>query len=110
MKLCFTTLVILIGLSTPALSPAKETKDVLFRFKNADPVVFNHDIHLSKYNNNCRICHNAIFNLKERRRFTMAEMEKTRSCGVCNTGVKAFSVADEQECVRCHRGKPRSIT
>lgn len=110
MKLRLTTFMVFIGLFIPVLSPAKETKDILFRFKNADPVVFSHDFHLLKYNNNCRICHNAIFNLKQRRHFTMAEMEKTKSCGGCHTGVKAFSVADEKACVRCHKGKPRNIT
>ena len=60
---------------------AAETKDIKFSFKNADPVVFSHDFHLKQYNNNCKICHNAIFNLKNRQRYTMAEMEKTKSCG-----------------------------
>jgi len=91
----------------PAL--AKETKDVLFKFKNADPVVFSHDLHLSKYSNNCRICHNAIFDLKKRRHFTMAEMEKTKSCGACHTGIKAFSVVSEKDCVRCHKGAPKNV-
>jgi c(7)-type cytochrome triheme protein len=39
----------------------------------------------------------------------MAEMEKTRSCGACHSGVKAFSVADEKNCVLCHKGKPRDV-
>jgi c(7)-type cytochrome triheme protein len=89
---------------------AAETKDIKFPFKNAEPVVFSHEFHLGKYTNNCKICHNAIFNLKERRHFTMAEMERTKSCGACHTGVKAFSVASEKDCVRCHKGKPRDIT
>lgn len=89
---------------------AAETKDIKFSLKNADPVVFSHDLHLGKYNNNCKICHNAIFNLKDRRHFTMAEMEKTKSCGACHSGVKAFSVASEKDCIRCHKGKAREIT
>jgi c(7)-type cytochrome triheme protein len=88
---------------------AAETKDIKFSFKSAEPVVFSHELHLGKYNNNCKVCHNAIFNLKERRHFTMAEMERTKACGACHTGVKAFSVASEKDCVRCHRGKPRDI-
>jgi c(7)-type cytochrome triheme protein len=88
---------------------AAETKDIKFPIKNAEPVVFSHDLHLQKYNNNCKVCHNAIFNLKTRRHFTMAEMEKTKSCGACHSGIKAFSVADEKSCVRCHKGKPRNI-
>ena len=40
----------------------------------------------------------------------MAEMEKTKSCGACHSGVKAFSVSDEKACKNCHKGRPRSIT
>jgi c(7)-type cytochrome triheme protein len=110
MKLRITLLALLIGI-IPAISTlAKETKDILFKFKNADPVVFSHDIHLEKYSNNCRICHNTIFDIKNLKHFTMAEMEKTKSCGACHTGVKAFSVSTEKDCVRCHKGKPRNLT
>lgn len=109
MKLRF-TLLLLIGLLVPLTSSAKETKEMVFKLKNGGTVVFNHDIHLSKYNNNCKVCHNAIFNLKQRRRFTMADMEKTKSCGACHSGVKAFSVAKEKDCVRCHKATPRPIT
>lgn len=94
----------------PALSQAKETKDVPFSFKNAEAVIFSHDFHLEKYNNNCRICHNAIFNLKNKTRFTMADMEKTKSCGACHSGIKAFSVKNEKDCTKCHKGKPKTVT
>ena len=93
-----------------ACAGAVETKDVKFTFKNADPVVFSHVSHLKKYNNNCRICHNAIFNLKDNKHYTMAEMEKTKSCGACHSGVKAFSVASAKDCFRCHTGKPHNVT
>lgn len=89
---------------------AKETKDITYRFKNAGPVVFSHESHLKKYNNNCRMCHDAIYNLRNKKRFTMAEMEKTRSCGACHSGVKAFSVATEKDCSRCHSGKPNNVS
>jgi len=94
----------------PVLSAAKETKDIPFTFKNAEPVIFSHDLHLEKYKNNCKICHNAIFNIKQKKKFTMAEMEATTSCGACHTGVKAFSVKDEKFCTKCHKGKPRTVT
>lgn len=109
MKLRLIILALLIGVIPPFAASAKETKNILFKFKNADPVVFSHDLHLSKYNNNCRVCHNAIFDLRSKRHFTMAEMEKTKSCGACHSGVKAFSVADGKSCVHCHKGQPRSI-
>lgn len=104
-------LVILVLLLLSAVcSGAAETKDIPFKLKSAEPVVFSHALHLQKYNNNCKICHDAIFSLKNSRRYTMAEMEKTKSCGACHTGVKAFSVATEKDCVRCHKGRPRDIT
>jgi len=93
----------------PVISPAKETKDISFSFKNADPVIFSHDLHLPKYKNNCRICHNAIFNLRNKTRYTMADMERTKSCGACHTGVRAFSVKSEKYCTNCHKGKPRTV-
>ncbi|RNC67957.1 MAG: cytochrome C [Desulfuromonadales bacterium] len=88
---------------------ASETKDINFKLRNAEPVVFSHSFHLGKYNNNCRICHNALFNLRERKRYTMLDMEKGKSCGACHTGIKAFGVADEAECKRCHKGKPSPV-
>src|ERR1700681_2468798 len=89
---------------------AAETKDIKFKFKNSEPVVFSHEFHLKQYNNNCRICHDTIFNLRNKKRYTMAEMEKTKSCGACHSGIKAFSVASEKECSHCHSGKPRDVS
>jgi len=89
---------------------AAETRDIQFKFKNANPVVFSHELHLKQYHNNCRMCHDAIFSLNNKKRYTMAEMEKTKSCGACHSGVRAFSVASEKDCSRCHSGKPRDIT
>ncbi|MFZ3208685.1 MAG: cytochrome c3 family protein [Geobacteraceae bacterium] len=109
MKSRFALFAVFVGL-LPLVSFAKETKDIPFHFRNAEPVIFSHDVHLTKYSNNCKVCHNVIFNIRESRRFTMAEMEKTKSCGACHTGVKAFSVTHEKSCARCHKGKPRSIT
>ncbi|WP_298439359.1 cytochrome c3 family protein [Geobacter sp.] len=109
MKYRFATLITLVLMFAALPAMAKETKDISFKLKNAEPVIFSHDFHLAKYNNNCRICHNALFNLRSRKHYTMAEMEKGKSCGACHTGYKAFSVADEAECGRCHKGKPRPV-
>lgn len=110
MKARLLPLLTLFLLAFATFAPAKETKDIAYKLRNAEPVVFSHDFHLAKYNNNCRICHNALFNLKQRKKYTMLEMEKGKSCGACHTGIKAFSVANELECVRCHKGKPRPAT
>jgi c(7)-type cytochrome triheme protein len=103
------SLAVAVSILSVVCAGATETKDIKFSLKNADPVVFSHDIHLKKYNNNCRICHDAIFSLRNKKRYTMAEMEKTKSCGACHSGVKAFSVTSEKDCSRCHSGKPRDI-
>ena len=103
-------LAIAVCMLTVVCAGAVETKDIKFKFKNADPVVFSHELHLKKYHNNCKVCHDAIFNLRSTRRYTMAEMEKTKSCGGCHSGVKTFSVASEKYCSRCHVGKPRDVT
>jgi c(7)-type cytochrome triheme protein len=95
---------------TAVYAGAAETKDIKFSFKNSEPVVFSHEYHLKKYNNNCKICHDAIYNLRSRKHFTMAEMETTKSCGACHSGMKAFSVSSEKDCVKCHKGKPRDVT
>jgi c(7)-type cytochrome triheme protein len=104
-RLTIIALLLLFASSAQAL----ETKNIRFPVKNAAAVIFSHDVHLQKYNNNCKICHNAIFNLKDRRHYTMAEMERTKGCGACHSGVKTFSVADGKSCINCHKGKPRNI-
>jgi c(7)-type cytochrome triheme protein len=104
---CHVFMVVVFAASSAA---AAETKDIRFTFKNAEPVVFSHEFHLKKYNNNCRMCHNALYDLRKRTHYTMAEMEKTKSCGACHSGVKAFSVAADKDCIRCHKGKPHDIT
>jgi c(7)-type cytochrome triheme protein len=99
---------LIFGLIT--ISGAVEGKTINFKMKNAEPVVFNHDFHLAKYNKNCRTCHNTLFNLNQRKHVTMVEMENGKSCGACHNGIKAFSVAAEKSCSSCHKGKPRTIT
>lgn len=106
----FLSLAVTVCVLSAVCAGAAETKDIKFKFNNSEPVVFSHELHLKKYNNNCRICHDAIFNLRNKKRYTMAEMEKTKSCGACHSGIKAFSVASEKECSRCHIGKPRDVT
>ena len=111
MKFLLVSLSILISLASAHPGVASETKDIVFSFKNADKVVFSHDYHLKlgNINGNCKICHNAIFDIRNHRKFTMQMMEKTKGCGACHSGVKAFGVADEKTCVRCHKGKPQDI-
>lgn len=83
---------------------AISVRDVTYNPKNSGKVVFSHGDHINKkgMSKNCRACHDAIFDLKKKVRFTMADMEQGHSCGACHAGEKAFSLA---ECTRCHQSK-----
>ena len=111
MKWLLASLSVIVSLSVTSASFAAETKDIQFTFKNADKVVFSHDYHLklTSINGNCKMCHNAIFDIRKKTHYSMQQMEKTKSCGACHSGVKAFSVADEKSCIRCHKGTPRNV-
>ena len=83
---------------------AVEVQNVTFQTKNAGKVVFSHPIHMNHKNmaNNCKVCHYGIYNLKMKTRFTMADMEKGKSCGACHNARDAFAL---KACVRCHQTK-----
>ena len=99
------TLVTLFTGSSPAIS----LKDITFTTKTAGKVVFSHTSHLAKepQKNNCRACHDAIYDLKKPVRFSMADMEQGKSCGACHDGKGAFKLS---ECVKCHPVKEKMYT
>ena len=70
-------------------------KEMLF----ADDARFNHVKHLSAYS--CYDCHSQIYKAgPDNKRYTMAEMEQGKSCGVCHDGSTMFSV--KGDCNKCH--------
>ena len=79
-------------------------RDAVFQTKTAGKVVFNHADHINRkgLTHNCAACHDAIFDLKKKKHFSMADMEKGKSCGACHDGKKAFSIGD---CAHCHQTK-----
>ena len=81
---------------------AVNVRDVVFTTRNTGTVVFSHGSHMNKpgMTRNCRACHDAIYDLKKKKRHTMADMHKGRSCGACHDGQKTFSL---EECARCHQ-------
>ncbi len=90
-------------LAATASAPAMELKDIQFTTKDAGKVVFSHKSHLQKKtrttaNFSCKTCHEAG-KVKERH-YTMAEMEKGKSCGACHDGKKAFALS---RCTQCHK-------
>lgn len=73
--------------------------DITFRIKDAGIVNFSHVRHKSNFS--CSDCHNTIFGTGvSATRFTMADMEKGKSCGACHDGKTAFGV--KQNCGKCH--------
>lgn len=96
---------IVVGVFIAAgLAFAINIKDVTFNTKDAGKVVFSHKFHITQkgIDNNCKVCHSAIFDMKKKVTYTMADMEKGKSCGACHNGKTAFSV---KECARCHAVK-----
>lgn len=96
----FLTLFMLVN----TISFAVTIRDVVYNSKNSGKVVFSHSRHLKikEMNRNCRACHDAIFDLKKKKHYTMSDMKKGKSCGTCHNGEKAFSTA---ECSACHQTK-----
>jgi len=95
-------------LALTSFAAAIELKDVQYTTKDAGKVIFSHKSHLQKKtrttpNFSCKTCHEAG-KVKERH-FTMAEMEKGKSCGACHDGTRAFALS---RCTQCH--KVREIT
>ena len=96
--------VVALFMSFQSTAYAVTVRDATYTTKNAGKVVFNHGVHITKKGmiNNCRACHDAIFDLKKKKHYSMADMGKGKSCGACHDGKRAFATAD---CVRCHQTK-----
>lgn len=84
---------------------ALEVLDYVYNIRQGGTVVFSHDKHLhalisgeSAKGDDCVICHTTIYKPQNKHPFTMAEMEKGKSCGACH-GKRAFSL---KACGRCH--------
>jgi len=72
------------------------TREIRFRDSGA---VFSHKIHTALYR--CNDCHDKTFVPSEiNRRFSMTDMEKGLSCGLCHNSKDAFTVTDN--CEKCH--------
>ncbi len=81
----------------------KGVKEVTFA---KDDAVFSHKFHLGIYK--CADCHSGIFvGGASSKRYTMADMEKNRSCGACHDGSIAFNVTGS--CGKCHRSTKDKI-
>ncbi|MDR3578404.1 MAG: cytochrome c3 family protein [Oryzomonas sp.] len=95
-----TLAVLLSGMTAYALN----LKNITFATDNAGVVVFSHKNHIRQKQmaNNCKSCHDTIYPFKIKASYTMADMEKGKSCGACHDGKNAFAL---KNCVRCHQVK-----
>lgn len=86
----------------PGTAAAVTVRDAVFSTRHAGRVVFSHAGHINRKEmaNNCRACHDVLFDLRKKRHYSMAEMEKGKSCGACHNGKKAFPLTG---CARCHQ-------
>ena len=102
MKQRYAFFILILTILTGSFAHAIDIKDVAFKTANFGKVIFSHNQHFKQegIKNNCKTCHNAIFNLRGKNRYTMADMEKGKSCGACHNGKRAFDLND---CIQCHK-------
>jgi len=94
--------ILIITIFICSFAYAINIKDVTFKITNFGKVVFDHNQHFKQegIKNNCKTCHNAIYNLRSKSSYTMADMEKGKSCGACHNGKRA---SDLKDCIQCHK-------
>ncbi len=97
----FLLLLALLAAWRPTPLFALELRDVTFKTKELGSVLFSHNGHIvtGKQKNDCRACHDKLFDMVHPVRHTMAEMEQGKSCGACHDGRSAFPLAN---CSKCH--------
>lgn len=101
MKFCLVFAIPAVFLLLQSAAFAVNVRDVVFTTGNAGKVVFSHREHMKKegMRKNCRACHDAIYDLKKKKHYSMADMKRGRSCGACHNGKSAFDV---DKCATCH--------
>jgi c(7)-type cytochrome triheme protein len=78
--------------------------DRLFTPKDAKPVFFSHEQHVSVKGMKCSACHYHTFQMsQESYAMNMAKITKGEFCGICHNGERSFDVKDKANCVRCHK-------
>jgi c(7)-type cytochrome triheme protein len=79
--------------------------DIVFKPKNAAPVLFSHAYHVNTQKFKCTDCHTKIFKMKkEDLKMTKETHGQDKYCGVCHNGKKkAFSMTAEADCAKCHK-------
>lgn len=89
-----------VAFSISQCTGCHKVKEITYQVKQTGAVHFSHARHLKGMQ--CDACHPKLFATGPNRTFTMAEMEKGKSCGACHDGTKAFAI---QDCGGCHPTK-----
>jgi c(7)-type cytochrome triheme protein len=84
--------------------------DITFTPKTMDPVHFSHDYHLKLRGLKCAACHFQKFMKGAGYEMQKEQITKTGFCAHCHNGMKAFSVDNEKNCMRCHSKKGQGGT
>ncbi len=78
--------------------------DIRFPVPGMATVVYSHEDHVIKAKLKCTDCHYQIYtNHAQHKAVGMDGMRQGKSCGVCHNGTRAFSVASQKECGKCHK-------
>ncbi|MBI5966504.1 MAG: hypothetical protein HY882_01415 [Deltaproteobacteria bacterium] len=71
---------------------------------STDPVVFNHETHVTQQKAKCTDCHTKIFKMKKgESKMTQDSFAQGKFCGACHDGKKAFSAVAQADCAKCHK-------
>ncbi len=78
--------------------------EIKFPVPGRPTVVYSHEDHVIKAKLKCTDCHYQIYtNHAQHKAVGMEGMRNGKSCGICHNGTRAFSVADQLNCSKCHR-------
>lgn len=105
MKKLYVIALFAVWLSIPIAARAQVGGgDLTFKPRNALPVMFSHQQHVSGKGLKCTDCHYQFFQMAQGSyKMEMDKMTKAVFCGRCHDGQKTFDVKDPQKCSRCHR-------
>lgn len=106
MKRTFLATILAGFLLVPLVAAAEKVGggNITFTPKNASPVIFSHEKHVSEKGLKCTGCHYAIFQMQQGSyKMDMSKLTKGEFCGRCHNGQKSFDVKDQKNCGKCHK-------
>lgn len=98
--------ILIVGLIIGILAAAQTAfaqKDVNYAGGKEGAVVFVHKSHVQGQKLKCNDCHTNLFARKKEAKITKAEHTGDKYCAACHNGKKAFSMATDADCAKCHK-------